>query len=286
MMELGFVVGPIFVMLGLGAIFGVGLAIVSAKLKVDRDPRIDELMDLLPGVNCGACGFSGCEGMAKALVAGNVDPSKCALISAESAEQAAKLVGTVVGQRQKRVAVALCRAKNVTRRHDYLGLSDCSAAILLQGGPTGCVYACIGLGSCASVCPFDAITMGNDELPRVDPEKCVACGKCVQVCPRNIMSLVDVEKYVHVLCSSHDKGGQVRKLCEAGCIACKVCEKACEFDAIKVEDFLARIDYNKCTLCMKCVEVCPRGIIRDIRIDQEWPKAADEVGAAEVQSGE
>jgi len=285
-MELGFIIGSIFVMLGLGAIFGAGLAVASAKLKVDRDPRIDELMDLLPGVNCGACGLSGCEAMAKALLAGNAEPSECALIPPDVAERVAEVAGTDVGQRQKRVAVVLCRAKDVGRRHDYSGLSDCSAAALLQGGPTDCVYACIGLGTCADVCPFEAITMGEDELPRVDPEKCVACGKCVQVCPRNIISLLSVEKYVHVLCSSHDKGGQVRKLCEAGCIACKLCEKACEFDAIKVEDCIAKIDYEKCTLCGKCVEACPRGIIRDIRIDQHWPKATDEVTAAEVKSGE
>jgi len=174
----------------------------------------------------------------------------------------------------------------VADNFDYFGIGDCAAAALSQGGPTACRYACIGLGTCASVCPFDAITMGDDGLPKVDIDKCVACGKCVAACPRGIIILAPTNRYIHVLCSSRDKGALVRKLCKAGCIACKLCEKACKFDAIKVEDNIAKIDYEKCTLCGACVEACPRGIIRDIREEETRPTAAAAAAAEQVNSKE
>jgi len=280
------VLGPLVALAGLGVVFGVGLAVASAKLKVGRDPRLDELLELLPGVNCGACGYSGCEAMAEALLAGNADPSSCALIPPDAAKRAAEITGTSLGERKRRVAVVLCRAEGVDSRFDYWGVADCAAAALSQGGPMACRYSCIGLGTCVSVCPFEAITMGDDGLPRVDPEKCVACGKCVAACPRGIIALVPMDHHIHVLCSSEDKGALVRKLCKNGCIACKLCEKACESDAIKVVDNVAVIDYEKCTLCGACIEACPRGIIRDMRKEDNWPRAKVAVSAEQVNAKE
>jgi electron transport complex protein RnfB len=283
-MELNVIVGPLLPLLGLGVIFGAGLAIASAKLKVASDPRLDEIADLLPSANCGACGYAGCQAMAEALLAGKANSSACTLIPRDVAERAAEIAGTSVGETKKRVAVVFCRAEGVGERFEYWGVADCAAAALAQGGPSACPYACLGLGTCASVCPFDAITMGADGLPHVDAEKCVACGKCVAACPRGIIALVPMDHHVHVLCSSHDKGALVRKLCKAGCIACKLCEKACKFDAIKVVDNVARIDYEKCTLCGACIEACPRGIIRDIRKDENWPEAGAAIAAEKANA--
>jgi len=285
-MELNVIVGPLLPLLGLGVIFGAGLAIASAKLKVARDPRLDEIVELLPGGNCGACGYAGCEAMAEALLAGKVNSSACTLAPPDVAERVAEIAGTSVGETKKRVAVVFCRAEGVGERFEYWGVADCAAAALAQGGSSACPYACLGLGTCASVCPFDAITMGGDGLPHINPAKCVACGKCVAACPRGIIALVPMDHHVHVLCSSHDKGALVRKLCKAGCIACKLCEKVCKFDAIKVVDNVARIDYDKCTLCGACIEVCPRGIIRDIRKDENWPEAEAVIAAEKVNAKE
>ncbi|MFC1658849.1 4Fe-4S binding protein, partial [Candidatus Omnitrophota bacterium] len=147
--------------------------------------------------------------------------------------------------------------KKVKDRFQYNGLEDCIAANLVMCGQKECIYGCLGFGTCARICPFDAITMSDEGLPVVDVQKCTACGKCVQACPKELFSLAKVVSKVHVLCSSHDTGADTRRVCPVGCIACRKCEKACSVDAIHVIDNLAVIDYDKCTSCGECVTVCP-----------------------------
>ncbi|NOZ23762.1 MAG: RnfABCDGE type electron transport complex subunit B [Planctomycetes bacterium] len=259
----------------LGVAFALGLSLASKKFKVDADPRIDEIGDLLPGANCGGCGFAGCLAAAEAVVKSDAPVNVCPALDKTLAKRVADIMGVEYVEREREIAVVRCKGKNVAQRFQYFGIADCRAAQLVQGGNLACTYGCLGFGSCADACPFDAIRMGPDRLPIVNPEKCTACGKCVETCPRDLICVLPVKTFVHVLCSSHVKGALVKKICAQGCIACKKCEKACPVDAIHVIDFLAEIDYEKCTLCGKCIEVCPTRVIEDLRKKKKKTAAPD-----------
>jgi len=251
---------------GLGAVFGLGLAIASKIFAVKTDPRIDEVLEHLPGVNCGACGYAGCSAAAEAIVKGEAAADICPVATGIAHKHIAAIMGVEVGEKERAVSVLLCGGGNkVGNKFEYSGVPDCNAAVLVQGGPKLCSYGCIGLGSCVEACPFEALRMGPDGLPEVIEERCTGCGKCAEVCPNNLFVVQPVSKNVHVRCKSLDKGGAVRKICDSGCIGCKKCEKECPVGAITVEDFLATIDYNKCISCGKCVKVCPQGTIADLR---------------------
>lgn len=247
---------------GLGALFGAGLAFASRKLAVHTDLRLEKIMGLLPGANCGACGAAGCFGFAEAVLKGDLPPDACRASDEDVRHEIAAIAGKKLDRSSKRTAVLHCRGgAGVAERYIYSGLKDCRAAAALLGGPKKCAAGCIGLGSCARVCPFNAISMGPDGLPHVDKDKCRACGKCVSVCPKHLFTLKAEEKKVHVACSSHDTAAVKRGHCRSACIACRLCEKACKYGAIKVENNLAVIDYGKCTSCMECVKVCPVKVI-------------------------
>lgn len=263
----------IIVLAGLGLLSAFGLGIASRAFHVDIDPRIQLITDLLPGANCGACGFAGCGGLASAIVSGNGKIEACAAVSDANRTEIAGVMGVEVTETAKRVAVIHCNfpAGGVGNRFDYIGVADCRAANLVSGGPKGCMHACIGLGTCKSVCPFDAVSMSAEGLPAIDPEKCVACGKCVEACPKKIIDLAPASRTVQVLCSSRDKGAQVKKLCSVGCINCMLCQRICPFEAIHVIDNIARIDYEKCRVCGLCVRECPTGSIVNLR---GWDRVA------------
>ena len=257
---------PIITLGVLGAIFGVGLAIASKRLAVVIDPRLEKVHGLLPGANCGACGGAGCFGFAEMLLSGKADVSACRVSDEKVQEQVAKLLGKSLDKKVKKVATLRCNGGlKVKDRFVYHGIKDCMAANLVLKGQKGCIYGCLGFGNCVKVCPFDALKMSDDSgLPVVDKDKCKACNKCVIACPKRLFTLSPITNplfegrdAVYVLCSSHDAGKDTRSACPVGCIACKLCEKACKFDAIHVIDNLAVIDYDKCTSCAACVKVCP-----------------------------
>ena len=253
------IVFPAVAMLsGLGILFGLGLAVASRAFAVEADPRVDEVTEVLPGANCGACGHAGCVAYAEAVVLKGASPSECIPGGAATAAVVAGIMGVSAEAKTPRIAVVHCAGSEVASRFEYEGVEDCFAAGLLQGGPKACVFGCLGLGSCVEACPFDAIRMEGG-LPRINPDKCVACGKCVSACPRGIIALHPRTAPVQVLCRSTEKGGAVRKICSVGCIGCKKCEKVCPSDAIHVADFLAAVDDEKCTRCGKCVAECPTG---------------------------
>ncbi len=251
---------------GLGAVFGIGLAIAAQKFAVKVDPKVSEVRNALPGANCGACGFAGCQGYAEAVVQNpNVAPHMCAPGKAPVASEVARITGKRAEAKEPEYARIMCQggwSKSV-RKFKYEGIEDCRSVILASGGDKACKYGCLGYGTCSKVCPFGAITMSEDHLPVVNIQKCTGCRKCEKACPTKVIEVLPASKEVLVACHSKDKGGETRKNCQAGCIGCGICEKTCPFDAVKVSNNLARIDIEKCRVCGLCATKCPTGAIRD-----------------------
>jgi len=242
---------------GLGLLFGFLLAVAGKKFAVEVDPRQEMVLKILPGSNCGACGFAGCSGMAEALVRGEIGAVTCPVVTQEVLSKIGEIIGKKLEVKEAEVARVMCQGDESKVKYDYNGVEDCRAAHLLAGGYKACSYACLGLGSCKEVCPFDAINWEKGKTPEILMDKCTACGKCVEVCPTEVISLIPKKAKVYVKCNSLDRGAVVRKICKFGCIACGACVKVCEPGAIRIENNLAIIDYEKCTNCGACVEVCP-----------------------------
>ena len=218
---------PLAVMGGLGLVFGVGLAIASKIFMVKRDPRVQEIDDVLPGVNCGACGAPGCSGFAEGVVEGKYPANGCTVGGAEVADLVAQIMGTEAGEIVPKVAVVRCRGdrENCVERAQYHGIMDCRAAVLIDDGAKGCVYGCLGMGTCVDSCPFDAMWMNASGLPEVDEDLCTACGECVRACPRGIMEIIPKDQKVFLACVSKDFGKAVKAVCKVGCIGCGLCAK-------------------------------------------------------------
>lgn len=250
------------VLLVLGAAFGLGLAVASRKLAVESDPRIDEIEELLPGANCGGCGYPGCRGLAEAIVAGEAPVTGCPVMKDHA--PIAAVMGVENTAAERKIAKVRCAGglKEAAQRFIYIGVEDCAGAQNLGGGAKACTFGCLGLGSCVKVCPFGAMKMSENGLPVVDEEKCTGCGLCVKACPRQIITLWPVEKKVTVLCMNTDKGAAVRPVCKVGCIGCRLCSKNCPTEAIPVENNLARIIPELCINCEVCVEKCPMKTIK------------------------
>lgn len=264
-----------------GAIFAIVLYFVAQKFKVEEDPLIDEVCDVLPGANCGGCGKAGCRAMAEAFVKqGNMDGLKCPAGGDEVAQKVAALLGCVAEAGTPQVAVVRCNGScgNATPKNHFDGLQDCAFANSLYAGESGCSFGCLGLGNCAKACQFDALSVDPATgLPVVNADKCVACGACVKACPRGIIELRNKgpkDHRVFVACRNKEKGAVARKSCSAACIGCGKCEKVCPFGAVKVENNLAYIDFNLCKMCRKCVADCPTGAIHAVNFPPLPPKPA------------
>ncbi len=265
--------------------FGIILAIAAQKFAVKVDPRITQISEALPGANCGGCGYPGCSGYAAAIVTSGAAINLCAPGGADAASKIAEIMGVEASTAEPKVAVVMCRGTLAVsgRKFDYDGIRDCRAAVLVNAGPKGCRYGCLGLGSCMEACPFGAIVLTESRIPVVIEEKCVGCGKCVETCPKNIIELVPKSMHVHVFCRNEEKGGKAKKSCKAACIACKKCEKECKFDAIHVVNNLARIDYDKCKACAKCVLVCPQDALANLRPVRKILEKQDKKGGEKAK---
>lgn len=257
---------PIAIMAGLGVVLAVLLGYAAEVFEVKQDPKVEEILLVLPGVNCGGCGFAGCEAYAKGVALQGASPSLCTVGGNPVANQIGDIMGVKVTAQEVMVAYVKCNGdcNKAKDKYEYHGIMDCvSAAALPGGGAKSCTYGCLGLGTCVGVCEFDAIVI-RDGIAIIDENKCTNCGACVKACPKNIIETVPLNSRVRVACNSLDSARDAMLNCEVGCIACKKCEKACEFDAIHVNNNLAKIDYDKCTQCNACVEVCPKSTIENL----------------------
>lgn len=244
----------------LSFVLGAALGFFKEKFKVERDPRIDEVRNALPGVNCGGCGYPGCDGYAEAVARGDAPVTKCAPGGKAVSDTLASMMG-VNASAEDTVAVLLCQGTRDVApvKGDYVGVQTCRAAKLSAGGTKLCSYGCLGFGDCTTVCLFDAIHMGDDGLPHVDYAKCTGCGMCVQECPQQILASVPKERLGSVVvCSNHAVvKATVIKSCKVGCIKCEACVRACPEQCISMVNGIPITDYSKCTSCGICVEKCP-----------------------------
>ncbi|MCL2832055.1 MAG: RnfABCDGE type electron transport complex subunit B [Treponema sp.] len=255
---------PVLAVAGLALIFGAILGLSAKKFAVESDPNVDRIVSVLPGANCGGCGFPGCGVFAENVVKGKASYNGCPPGGASAASEIAKQMGIDAAPSNRSAAFVKCDGcnTNIKRNYIYDGPKSCvSASQLATGGNKSCRYSCIGLESCKNACPFGAIKM-VDGVAVIIKEKCSACGKCVAVCPKNLIEIVPDKNTVRVMCNSTDKGKLVRENCRAGCIGCNICQKICQAGAITVVNNIAHIDYEKCTLCMECVPKCPSKAIR------------------------
>ena len=242
---------------GLGLIAGLVLAVASVLMAVPRDEKAEALRECLPGANCGACGYSGCDGYAKAMAHEGAKVGLCSPGGEQVAAATAAILG-VSAETETKTALVRCGGceEFTTRKLEYKGIPTCAAASQFYGGDWLCNYGCLGYGDCRSACEYGAITVENG-LAHIDPGRCRGCSLCVKTCPKGLITLAPGGAKGVVRCSSHDKGAQVRKACKVGCIACMRCTKACQYDAIHVDNFLASIDPEKCVGCGACADVCP-----------------------------
>jgi len=266
---------------GIGVIFGVLLSVAAKVFAVEVDERVENINEVLPGANCGACGYAGCTNFAEAVCKGEADVSGCIPGGKDVSQEIAGLLGQECGDQVPLVAKVYCVGdrQNSKVRFSYHGSLSCKHADKVAGGFKACSYGCLGLGDCVKVCPFDAMVMGDQELPEIDPDACVGCGACAKACPRDIIKIIPQDfKYYQVLCSSRERGKAVLSACSAGCNACKACVKACPQEAITLENNLAVIDMKKCDGCGECVAKCRQGTIRIL--DEAGKDATEGVAVA------
>lgn len=264
------ILNPMLVLGGLGFIFAVLLSIASQVFAVKIDPKVDEVRNALPGANCGACGYPGCDGLANAIVEGKAPVTACSVGGQVVAESLASIIGVNAANMERNVATVLCQGDCDKAKDKYIydGIKDCRAENILQGGSKACTYGCLGCGTCMDVCPFDAIYMENG-IAVVDKDKCTACMKCIDVCPKSIIELVPYDNQYVVKCKSVDKGKEVRSNCTIGCIGCQICVKNCPVDAFTFENNLAKINYQVCINCGICASKCPTKAIFSNKENQE-----------------
>ncbi|NLK70145.1 MAG: RnfABCDGE type electron transport complex subunit B [Clostridiales bacterium] len=258
---------PILIFSGIGLIAGILLHVASKTFEVKVDEKIEQINEALPQINCGACGYAGCADYANAVAENDVPANLCKPGGNETARKISQILGKDVVEIVPELAVVHCNGdcNATTKKFIFDGIQSCVAAKRFYNGDGVCTYGCLGLGDCVAVCEYGAISI-KDSIAYINKSACVSCGKCVKACPNQLISLRPVSKHIDVACSSRDNGKITKLNCKNGCIGCKICEKKCLSDAIKVVDYCAEIDYEKCTVCGACYEACPTGAITNCSI--------------------
>lgn len=258
---------PILIVGVIALVGGVGLVIASIFMAVPVDEKTQQILEALPGANCGGCGYSGCANYAEAVASGAAPGNLCAPGGAATAAKVSAITGLAAVTSVPKTAVVTClgTCDKTQTKMDYQGIQTCEAAAAFFGGSAACFYGCLGYGDCVKKCVYDAIHI-EDGIARVDQSKCTGCTTCSRNCPKNIIKMVRTDQTHLVMCASNDTPAVTAKTCKAGCIGCSRCVKVCPSGAIKVEKNLAKIDRTLCTSCGKCVSVCPTGVIlqRDV----------------------
>ena len=238
---------PVGILAGLGLLFAIILAVAYKKLRVEEDPRIDEVEVMLPHANCGACGEAGCRVFAEKVVGNEVKISKCTVSSQAAIERIAAYLGVEAGAEEKRVARLLCAGgkREAHSLAEYAGtLRTCRGEAVVTGGPKACAWGCLGLGDCVTACDFDALYLNDDGLPTVIPDKCTACGDCVEICPKNLFELMPESRKLIVQCKSLLEGSLAESKCSVACTACGRCVADAEPGLIEIRSNLAVINYE------------------------------------------
>ena len=249
----------------LGLLLGFGLAVADKKLAVEKSEKLVAIEKIMPGANCGSCGFAGCNAYAEAVYKGEAEIGLCPPGGSALAQKMGEIMGKAVSlSEEKMVAYVHCRGsnENTVRLFDYQGMQDCNAAFLVQGGMYACKEGCLHLGSCMRVCPVSAISKDKDGLISVDPNKCIGCKKCTTVCPNGVIKMIPYSAKYVVACNNHENGAKVRKECKVGCIGCKICQAKFPTSGCRVDDFLSVIDYSKDGIdTSAAAEACPQKCI-------------------------
>lgn len=253
------------VVAGIALILGVLLALVSRFFATEDDKLVKQVRSCLPGVNCGACGYKGCDDYASAVAGGVAKPNLCIPGAEATAQELSQILGVEVEAPADMVAFVHCNGNcgATAKKAEYVGISTCQAASMLYGGPDACRFGCIGLGDCAAACPAEAICI-RDGVAHVNTRRCLGCGLCMTICPKHMITMLPQETEAAIMCNNTDKGADARKICKNTCIGCKKCEKVCENAAVTVVNNLAKIDYDKCTGCGACADACPTGCMKRV----------------------
>lgn len=283
----------VIVLGGVGLVSALVLYLASQKFAVYEDPRIAQVAEVLPQANCGGCGYPGCSGFAGACVkaadGGSIDGLLCPVGGQAVMEQVAGILGMQASAAAPKVAVVRCTGTCDARPHgvEFDGAHSCRIQNMTGMGETQCLYGCLGEGDCSHACLFGAIKVNPEtRIAEVDETKCTGCGACAKACPRGIIELRPVGpkgRRVVVLCNNKDKGALAVKECKHSCIGCGKCVKTCEkFEAITLDANLAHIDPDKCKMCRKCEDACPRGAIHAFNFPPRKPKTVAPVNGLQT----